>query len=68
MAIVLIIVFALLLISALGLGIRAVTRRQRVEFYDPAAGSALRQSQANTSANGYVGRGGGVGSGGGTPG
>lgn len=58
------VISAVVLFGALGLGIRAVSRRQHVDFYDPAAGAALRESQANTSANGFVGRGGGVGAGG----
>jgi hypothetical protein len=64
MAIVLVVAIAVLLITALILGVRAVRHRQQVDFYDPAAGSALRDSQASTSTNGFVGRGGGVGSGG----
>lgn len=64
MAIVLIITAAVLLIGALILGVRAVMHRQQIDFYDPAAGSALRNSQAGTSANGWVGRGGDVGAGG----
>ncbi len=63
MAIVLIIAFVIILIAALSAGIRAVSRRQQVEINDPAAGAAQRSSQANTAANGYIGRGGGVGGG-----
>ena len=64
MTILLVVTAAVLVLGALILGIRAVTRRQQVDFSDPAAGAALRNSQAGTSANGFVGRGGGVGSGG----
>ena len=62
--IVVLVISAVVVFGALGLGIRTISRRQHTDFSDPAAGAALRESQANTSANGFVGRGGGVGGGG----